>query len=113
MCWPGEADSSELPGKPLLSRRSGDIALIATNPAMADIHCAITAGAADGMIYRDLQFGGGKKGIGPICRNGPEGASHKLDLSPFSSTVPDRELGACSATCPVRPGRSVVPAPLA
>ena len=25
-----------------------------------------------------------KKGTGPICRNGPEGASHKLDLSPFS-----------------------------
>jgi len=24
-----------------------------------------------------------KKGTGPICRNGPEGASHKLDLSPF------------------------------
>ncbi len=28
--------------------------------------------------------GGGKKGTGPICRNGPEGASHKLGLSPFS-----------------------------
>jgi len=25
-----------------------------------------------------------KKGTGPICRNGPEGAAHKLDLSPFS-----------------------------
>jgi len=25
-----------------------------------------------------------KKGTGPICRNGPEGAPHKLDLSPFS-----------------------------
>ncbi len=25
-----------------------------------------------------------KKGTGPICRNGPPGASHKLDLSPFS-----------------------------
>ncbi|MCD4726524.1 MAG: uroporphyrinogen-III synthase [Pirellulales bacterium] len=25
----------------------------------------------------------GKKGTGPICRNGPEGAAHKLDLSPF------------------------------
>ncbi len=24
-----------------------------------------------------------KKGTGPICRNGPAGASHKLDLSPF------------------------------
>ena len=27
---------------------------------------------------------GEKKGTGPICRNGPEGAPHKLDLSPFS-----------------------------
>jgi hypothetical protein len=26
-----------------------------------------------------------EKGEGPICRNGPEGASHKLDLSPFST----------------------------
>ncbi len=25
----------------------------------------------------------GEKGTGPICRNGPKGASHKLDLSPF------------------------------
>jgi hypothetical protein len=25
-----------------------------------------------------------KKGTGPICRNGPKGALHKLDLSPFS-----------------------------
>jgi thiamine biosynthesis lipoprotein len=25
-----------------------------------------------------------KKGTGPICRIGPQGASHKLDLSPFS-----------------------------
>jgi lipoic acid synthetase len=27
---------------------------------------------------------GAKKGTGPICRNGPEGASHKWGLSPFS-----------------------------
>jgi pantoate--beta-alanine ligase len=27
---------------------------------------------------------GGKKGTVPICRNGPEGASHKWGLSPFS-----------------------------
>jgi len=26
-----------------------------------------------------------EKGTGPICRNGPKGASHKLDLSPFPS----------------------------
>ena len=28
-----------------------------------------------------------KKGTGPICRNGPEGAAHKLDLSPFSGRI--------------------------
>ena len=28
-----------------------------------------------------------KKGTGPICRNGPKGASHKLDLSPFSGKL--------------------------
>jgi hypothetical protein len=28
-----------------------------------------------------------KKGTGPICRNGPQGASHKLDLSPFSAEL--------------------------
>ncbi len=27
------------------------------------------------------------KGSGPICRNGPEGASHNLDLTPFSRRV--------------------------
>ncbi len=27
--------------------------------------------------------GGAEKGTGPICRNGPEGAAHKLDPSPF------------------------------
>jgi hypothetical protein len=26
---------------------------------------------------------GGKRGSGPICRNGLKGASHKLDLTPF------------------------------
>ena len=30
---------------------------------------------------------GGEKGTGPICRNGPSGAAHKLDLSPFLPTV--------------------------
>ena len=27
-----------------------------------------------------------EKGTGPICRDGPEGAAHKLDLSPFPTT---------------------------
>jgi hypothetical protein len=35
-----------------------------------------------------LSYLGVKKGTGPICRNGPEGAAHKLDLSPFSRGGP-------------------------
>ncbi len=31
---------------------------------------------------------GAKKGTGPICRDGPQGATHKLDLSPFSPCAP-------------------------
>jgi len=31
----------------------------------------------------DVFAAGREKGTGPICRNGPEGALHKLDLSPF------------------------------
>jgi N-dimethylarginine dimethylaminohydrolase len=31
--------------------------------------------------------GEGEKGTGPICRNGPKGASHKLDLSPFPASM--------------------------
>jgi len=30
---------------------------------------------------------GPEKGTGPICRNGPAGALHKLDLSPFPNTI--------------------------
>ena len=30
----------------------------------------------------------GEKGTGPICRDGPEGASHKLDPSPFPRSGP-------------------------
>ncbi|MCG2685702.1 MAG: FecR family protein, partial [Planctomycetales bacterium] len=33
-----------------------------------------------------------KKGTGPICRDGPEGASHKLDLSPFSPTKQEKPV---------------------
>jgi len=34
-----------------------------------------------------VQVVSSEKGTGPICRNGPEGASHKLDLSPFPAVV--------------------------
>jgi formamidopyrimidine-DNA glycosylase len=35
-------------------------------------------------VVLQLDAGQAKKGTGPICRNGPDGAAHKLDLSPFS-----------------------------
>ena len=41
----------------------------------------------------DEMYPEGKKGTGPICRNGPEGASQKLDLSPFSLST-SVEVGA-------------------
>ena len=37
------------------------------------------------MIAFPLAVSGPKKGPGLICRNGPEGASHKLNLVPFSA----------------------------
>ena len=39
------------------------------------------------------EIAGGRKGTGPICRNGPEGASHKLDLFPFSHSNLQRFQG--------------------
>ena len=51
-------------------------------------------GCEDGIL--PLSFGY-EKGTGPICRNGPQGASHKLDLSPFrgdkkGNTAEERRL---------------------
>jgi len=44
--------------------------------------------ALDGRLGRLLyEAAEARKGTGPICRNGPEGASHKLDLSPFPPWV--------------------------
>ena len=49
-----------------------------------------------------------KKGTGPICRNGPEGASHKWGLSPFS---PGPTIALCSHldTSPETTGAGVRP----
>ena len=46
---------------------------------------------------------GGKKGTGPICRNGPEGALHKLDLSPFSRIT---QVYLVVAQCPCHQTRA-------
>jgi len=45
-------------------------------------------GSRNGTIVNGVEYGGRssaqpEKGTGPICRNGPQGAAHKLDLSPF------------------------------
>jgi hypothetical protein len=38
--------------------------------------------------YLNVSEPPGKKGSGSFCRNGPEGASHKLDLSPLKPLCP-------------------------
>ena len=40
-----------------------------------------------GASHPSPPFEEAEKGTGPICRNGPPGASHKLDLSPFPLTT--------------------------
>jgi uncharacterized membrane protein (DUF4010 family) len=45
---------------------------------------AIVAVVVVGHLFRPTR----EKGTGPICRNGPEGAAHKLDLSPFPDPHP-------------------------
>ncbi len=49
--------------------------------ALGDVNPPVHAWAC----WRVYKMTGRKKGTGPIFRNGPEGASHKLDLSPFSA----------------------------
>jgi ecotin len=41
-----------------------------------------------------LAEGGRNKGISPICRNGPSGASHKVDLSPFLAAEGENNMKA-------------------
>ena len=44
------------------------------------------------MHIKDYRCPAEEKGTGPICRNGPEGAMHKLDLSPFPRHVDEDAL---------------------
>ena len=61
----------------------GDFAAgVISAPADADLLQAKNWRPSNRLPFTLMQLG--KKGTGPICRNGPEGASHKLDLSPFS-----------------------------
>ncbi len=50
-------------------------------PSLAVVGENLILGSTDGLT-KDLKP---KKGPGLICRNGPEGASHKLNLVPFSA----------------------------
>ena len=57
-----------------------------------------------------------EKGTGPICRNGPEGAAHKLDLSPFPPVAGDwrqRLAGAIEALEVEVPKNPTTPAEMA
>jgi len=47
------------------------------------IMTSATLSVAGKFEFFQSRIGLSKKGTGPICRNGPPGASHKLDLSPF------------------------------
>jgi tetratricopeptide (TPR) repeat protein len=42
-----------------------------------------------GQLRFDFDAWAVEKGTGPICRDGPSGAAHKLDLSPFPPTTPE------------------------
>jgi ribosomal protein L11 methylase PrmA len=56
---------------------------------------------------------GKKKGTGPICRNGPKAAAHKLDLSPSSgSNLPERPEACCAQIGRIPFFRRVSPAGL-
>jgi hypothetical protein len=52
-------------------------AAVAELPATASLYSGLT-GVGWAMAHLLLE-----KGISPFCRNGPKGASHKMDLSPF------------------------------
>ncbi len=90
--------SSELPSGPVPDRGDPDRG----KELFGRIGCAnchsVTAGSTDTRselaivrIKRTNRgcLAGRKKGTGPICRNGPQGALHKLDLSPFFADAPD------------------------
>jgi carbamoyl-phosphate synthase large subunit len=64
--------------------RSSALASKATGFPIAKIAAKLAVGYRLHELPNDIVSGDRKKGTGPICRNGPEGASHKLDLSPFS-----------------------------
>ena len=45
------------------------------------------------LLSKSIKLDGvSEKGTGPICRNGPEGAAHKLDLSPFPTRDGDQPV---------------------
>jgi tyrosine-protein phosphatase YwqE len=71
---------------PVLSTAFQRVAKLAGEEAALDLCCRNPAMVvAGGSVPPGRRRG--KKGTGPICRNGPEGALHKLDLSPFFPRV--------------------------
>jgi hypothetical protein len=75
-----------------------------TDPAAPSVRMAKTTLVALRDVpacgYRVLRCGPAEKiepGTGPICRNGPEGAAHKLDLSPPHPEKKETDAGPASA----------------
>ena len=90
---------------------------VASEEIIAEVErIAATLGCRRVVQVRSLRR---EKGTGPICRHGPEGAAHKLDLSPFpaadSALAPRDGIlrrwqfgGPPPKSLPARPARLVV-----
>jgi heterodisulfide reductase subunit A-like polyferredoxin len=80
--------ASACPRKAIVTRHYNDDQLTAkVDVLFGDLELAgacVSAECASGACASGACSPEGKKGTGPICRNGPEGAAHKLDPSPFS-----------------------------
>jgi len=89
-------------------RRSWRLQFDVRSATQTDVAAHLSQAEGEGMIDEALwrechsliesTFGSveEKKGTGPICRNGPPGASHKLDLSPFSPEGLVKRLAAAA-----------------
>jgi protein ImuA len=88
MAWPQRLDGHTFRRLQLAAETSGSLGLLVRplsarrEPSWANVRLLISPRREKG-VGPHLP-GAGKKGAGPICRDGPEGAAHKLDPSPFS-----------------------------
>ena len=66
--------------------------------------CGPRLDAPQGVTLETVLAGGDGKGTGTNCRNGPEGASHKWCLSPFSRVLQDEDCGLRCGNVADQPG---------